>query len=308
MAKPRQPAVDSANYLAVRLTVCLLQALPPNVARSFAGGLAWLAYRIDKRHREVARENLRHAFPGRYSEMQIDGLVRAVYRHFCTVLVEIAQFPRKLHVANWRDTIDLVDGSRCVALLTSGRPVLAVTGHFGNWELVGYMMGVLGFRSWAVARRLDNPHLDAFLRRFRQGTGQTILDKSTDYQAIQNVLANGGTLGMLADQDAGPRGLFVDFFSRPASTFKSIAILALEYQAPIMVIGVPKIGQPRRYRLIVEDIIEPAEYADRRDAAAVITQRYTAALERLVRQHPEQYFWLHRRWKHQPPVRKVKAA
>jgi KDO2-lipid IV(A) lauroyltransferase len=102
--------------------------------------------------------------------------------------------------------------------------------------------------------------------------------------------------------------MFVDFFGRPASTFKSIALLALEYNAAMVVVGVPKVGEPMRYQIVSEELILPEEYADRPDAVKAITQRYTAALERMVRRNPEQYFWLHRRWKHEPPRRKAKAA
>jgi KDO2-lipid IV(A) lauroyltransferase len=172
----------------------------------------------------------------------------------------------------------------------------------------GYILGMFGFRTFAVARRLDNPHLDRFLTRFRSGTGQTILDKNADYDRILSVLRGGGAIGMVADQDAGPRGQFVDFFGRPASTFKSIALLALEYDAVLAVVGAPKVGEPMRYRIATEAVILPEEYAGRTDAVKAITQRFTAALERIVRRAPEQYFWVHRRWKHQPPVRKAKKA
>ena len=163
-------------------------------------------------------------------------------------------------------------------------------------------------RALAIARRIDNRHLDRFLARFRSGTGQTILDKNDDYERIQQVLREGGAIAMLADQDAGPRGTFVDFFGRPASTFKSIALLALEFNAAIIVVGVPKVGEPMRYHLSSEDVILPEDFANEKDPAKAITQRYTAALERIIRQAPGQYFWLHRRWKHQPPVRKSRAA
>ena len=96
MAKERRPAVDYAIYLTVRLVVCVVQALPPSAARAVAGGLAWLAYRVDRRHREVARDNLRHAFPDADAR-RIDRLVRDVYDHFCTVIIEIIRVPRKLH-------------------------------------------------------------------------------------------------------------------------------------------------------------------------------------------------------------------
>jgi KDO2-lipid IV(A) lauroyltransferase len=100
----------------------------------------------------------------------------------------------------------------------------------------------------------------------------------------------------------------VDFFGRPASTFKSIALLSLEYNAPIMVFGAARIGHPLKYRVYFEDLILPEDYAGHVDPVRAITERYTQALERLVRRHPEQYFWLHRRWKHQPKVRGKKAA
>jgi KDO2-lipid IV(A) lauroyltransferase len=307
MAKPRNQTADYAVYLAIRLVVCVLQALSLAKAQAFARFLAWLAYRVDPRHREVARENLRHAYQAA-SEAAIDRHVRAVYQHFCTILVEMIQIPRRLHLNNWRRHLELVHGERVVDGLTCGRAMLIVTGHFGNWEMAGYAMGMFGFRTYAVARRIDNPHLDKFLARFRSGTGQTILDKNTDYDRIQQVLRDGGAIAMLSDQDAGQRGMFVDFFGRPASTFKSIALLALEYNAALVVVGVPKVGEPMRYQVVSEEVILPEDYADRPDAAKAITQRYTAALERLVRRAPGQYFWLHRRWKHQPPVRKAKMA
>ena len=190
-----------------------------------------------------------------------------------------------------------------------GRPLLFVTGHFGNWELGGYTLGLLGFSTFAIARKLDNPYLNDFLlHRFRQRIGQRILYKDGDFERIQAALAASGVIATLGDQDAGQRGQFVDFFGRPASTHKAVALLALEFNAVMVVIGVPRIGEPMRYEVAVEDVILPEEYAGRPDAVRAITQRFTAALERMVRRAPEQYFWLHRRWKHEPPVRKGKLA
>jgi KDO2-lipid IV(A) lauroyltransferase len=308
MSKSRSRLVDYGVYLIVRATVCLIQALSPEVGRSFALGLAWLAHRLDRRHREVARENLRQAFPGRYGEVELNDLVRRVYRHFCTLLVEIIQLPRRLHPTNWRRHLELTGGPLMVECLLSGRPLLLVTGHFGNWELGGYLLGLLGFTTHAVARPLDNRFLDDFLRRFREGTGQKVLAKKGDFDHMLAILARGGVLATLADQDAGQRGLFVDFFGRPASTHKAVALLALEHRVPLLVIGVRKRGEPLQYQVIAEDLILPEEYEGKPDAVRAITQRFTTALERVVRGAPEQYFWLHRRWKHQPPKSRRRAA
>ncbi len=305
MAKRRKPAVDFAVALLVRGLVCALQALPTTAAFALARGLGWLVYRVDKRHRNVAVENLQFAFPDlAQSPSEIDRLVRGCYHHLATLIVEIAILPRKLHVQNWRSYATLVNGGTVVGGLLDRRPLLIVTAHFGNWEMAGYALGAFGFKTYAIARVLDNPHLERFLKRFRQGTGQTIIAKKADFDRLSAVMASNGKVATLGDQDAGPRGVFVTFFGRPASAHKAVALMAIEYDAKMVVVGVPRVGGPLDYRIVSEEVIDPRDYADRPDAIKAITQRYHAALERVIRRHPEQYFWLHRRWKTQPPVRK----
>lgn len=300
MSKPRSRPLDFLVYLIVRLLVGVIQALSLPGACKLAELLAWLIHRLDRRHRSVAEENLGHAFPGGLSAVQRNRLVVDVYRHFCRLLIEIIHLPRRLHVQNWKHHLELKNGRQLVDCLLSDRPLLIVTGHFGNWELGGYMLGLLGFETYAVARPLDNPYLDDFLHRFREHTGQTILTKKGDFERMRQILSEGGVIATLADQDAGQRGLFVDFFGRPASTHKAIALLALEHRVPILVILARNTGAPLHYEIAVEELILPEEYAGQPDAVRAITQRFTKALERGVRQAPEQYFWLHRRWKHQP--------
>src|SRR5262245_59539819 len=309
MAKPRSKVGDYVGHLVVRSFVCVLQALPFPIALRFAELLAWLAYRLDRRHREVARDNLHHAFPELCDDPdRCDRLVRDCYRHFCTMLVEMMFMPRKLHVNNWRRWASLRGGDKVIGGLLSERPLLMVTGHFGNWEMAGYTLGALGFHTFAIARTLDNPHLERFLKRFRENTGQTILAKKGDFDNISSVLAGGGKIATLGDQDAGQRGLFVNFFNRPASTHKAVALMALQFEVPMVVVGVPRVGRPMRYDIVIEDVIYPEDYSRSPDAARAITERFTQALERLVRRFPEQYFWLHRRWKHQPVARKSRQA
>lgn len=307
--KARKPIVDLIVYLAIRLALALVQALPPALAFKAAEFLAWAAYQVDRRHREVAAENLRFAFPElAAAPTRIDRLVRATYRHFMLVVVEIVLAPRKLHVASWRRYATLYPGARLFGPMLSPRSVLNVTAHFGNWEMAGRLIGLFGFKTYAIARVLDNPRLEQFLKRFRQGTGQTVIAKKDDFGRLTEALAAGGKVGTLADQDAGPRGVFVDFFGRPASTHKAIALMAIEFDAVLTVMGVPRLAEPMFYAIECEEVIDPRDYAGRADAVPAITQRYTAALERLIRRHPEQYFWFHRRWKHQPVSRQKKIA
>jgi KDO2-lipid IV(A) lauroyltransferase len=217
--------------------------------------------------------------------------------------VEASQLPRKMHRGNAQQYFDLgTDEKMILGLFRSHRPLLVVTGHFGNWELAGYGLGAYGFRTYAVARPLDNPYVEAFLRRVREHMGQTMLAKQ-DLPAIKAALAQGGKIAVLADQSAGQRGLLVDFFGRPASTYKGIAVLALQHQAPLLVVGVRKVAEPMRYQVVVEDIIYPEHYqCSRAETVRRITQRYTVALERVIRTAPDQYFWLHNRWKQHGPA------
>src|SRR5262245_7782435 len=163
MSKERSRVADYAVYLLVRVLVCVVQILPYTTARKLAGMLARLVYRLDRRHRLVADDNLRHAFGAALDDRQRDQMVRGVYLHFCTMLIEILTLPRRLHPCNWKKYVELHGADRIVAALLSGRPLLLVTGHFGNWEMAGYALGLFGFSTYAIARTLDNPHVDRFL-------------------------------------------------------------------------------------------------------------------------------------------------
>jgi KDO2-lipid IV(A) lauroyltransferase len=125
---------------------------------------------------------------------------------------------------------------------------------------------------------------------------------------MEEVMRGGGIISTLGDQDAGQRGLFVEFFGRPTSTHKAIALLALEHQAHISVCAAHKIGEPMRYVIDCSDHLSHAELLAEPGGVRGITQRFTRAFERLVRLDPRQYFWLHRRWKHQPLEKKRQAA
>jgi KDO2-lipid IV(A) lauroyltransferase len=308
MARPRNRGLDYLVYLGVRSVVAVAQMLTVEQSYAFARRLARLLYRIDARHRNVGLENLRQAFGDRYTEAERDQIVRGVYEHFCMMLMELLHIPRKLHRSTWRDRITLVGQDRVIDLLMDGGPVILLSGHFGNWEMAGYLFGVFGFPPNSVARTLDNPYLDRFLRRFRERTGQSLIPKTGGYDQILDVLRGGGVLSFLADQDAGQRGLFVDFFGRPASTHKAIALLAIEHQAPVVVGFARRIGNGFQYEVGCEAVIMPDEWAGTADDVRLLTQRYTTALESVIRRNPEQYLWLHRRWKHQPKVKSKGGA
>ncbi len=305
--KRRRAWLDYLVYLAVRLIVASAQTLTLAQSYALARALAWLMYKVDARHRAVGIENLRVVYGDSLDDAQRDRMVRAVYLHFCMMIMELLHIPRKIHRTNWRQYAELVGHVSVMDRLMSGEPVIMLTGHYGNWELAGYLFGLFGYPTYSVARTLDNPYLDRFLRSFRERTGQKLIPKSGGYDQIVEVLQTGRALSMLADQDAGQRGMFVEFFGRPASTHKAIALLAIEHQAPVAVGVARRIGPGFRYEIRCAQIIDPGEFTGSADDARLLTQRYTSALEELIRQDPTQYLWLHRRWKHQPQRKKEKV-
>ena len=185
-------------------------------------------------------------------------------------------------------------------LLNRKTGLIFLTGHFGNWEVVGYTMAGLGFPNTAVARRLDNLYIDRYVMGQRQKRNMIILDKMGATTVAPELLDNKGVISFIADQDAGRKGIFVDFFGRPASTYKAIGLLAMQHRVPVIVGYGRRLDEEYHFELGIQRIIHPEEWDEKDDPLRFITQEYTTALEEVIRTAPEQYLWVHRRWKHRP--------
>jgi KDO2-lipid IV(A) lauroyltransferase len=220
-----------------------------------------------------------------------------MWEHLFLLVLEVAHAPRKIHETNWRDFVELGNEDELVRLLMDDRPLLVVAAHLGNFEVGGYVLGILGYPTYTVARTLDNPYLDQFLNQFRAKTGQRIIPKNGGYDQIVEVLAHGGTMTFLADQYAGPKGCWVEFFGRPASAHKAIALLALDNNAQNSVSAARRLDRPMHFELANYAVADPHKAGSSVGTIRDLTQWYTTRLEELVRQTPDQYWWLHRRWK-----------
>ena len=282
-------------YLGVRFFVCLLQALPIATCQRLAHSLGWLAIDVLKFRKQLIDDNLRHAFP-HMSPHARRKVARRMWEHLFLMLAEIAHFPRKVHDTNWRDYVYFKNEARLMRELFSNRPKVFVSGHYGNFELAGYTLGLFGFSTFTVARPLDNPYLDDFVNHFR-AEGSIYSAQARQRQEAADLLAGHGTLGVLADQHAGPKGCRVDFFGRPASTNKAIAVFALSNDAALMVGYARRVGGPLHYEMAMEDMVDPQTMDPALRDVTALTQWYTHVLEIVVRRAPEQYWWVHRRWR-----------
>ncbi|NUQ65882.1 MAG: lysophospholipid acyltransferase family protein [Pirellulales bacterium] len=291
-----QRVVDYLVYVIVRLFICVVQAISLETGRQLAGGLAWLMADALRVRGKVVDENLRHALPG-LSDRQRRRLARRMWEHLFLLVIEVAHAPRKIHETNWRQFVRLKDVRPLVAQLLTDRPIIIVTAHFGNFEAGGYLLGILGFPTFAIARTLDNRYLNRFVNRFRGVTGQYIVPKNGGYDQILDVLGQGGTLSLLADQYAGRKGCWVQFFHRPASAHKAIALLALEHQALVAVTYARRLEHPMRFEMCCAAMADPRDPGFSLGSIPALTQWYTSQMEDFIARWPEQYWWIHRRWK-----------
>jgi KDO2-lipid IV(A) lauroyltransferase len=301
MAKgPRNDLVDRLQYLGLRLVAMMLHCWPVELNLRTARLLGDIMYLLDRKHRERALGNLRRSFPDMPESTRREMARRSMQQLF-VFFVEMLFTTRLVRLDTWRNCVELDHFRETLSLLLDNRRgLIMLTGHYGNWEILGYVLATLGFETTSVARPLDNPYVNDYVLGVRERRGQKIVDKKGATTEVVSVLNHKGAVGFIADQNAGSKGLFVDFFGRKASTYKSIGLLAMEYEVPVVIGYARRTGEGFRFNVGTQDIIYPEDWKDQDDPLRYITQRYTKAIEDFVRKDPGQYLWVHRRWKTRP--------
>ncbi len=290
--------VETAIYRIITMVFFLIGRIPPETVEKMAGWLGRVWFMTDRRHREVAIENLRHVFGREKSPAAIRILARRVFCHLVLVVFEIG---RMLH---FRETDFLknfrVSGlSHLRAAHKKGRGVLVLTGHMGNWELLVMCVAILGYPISAIYRPMDFKPLDRFFKDLRSRFGARMYAKKTAMRPILSGLRKKELIGILLDQNASARaGVFVDFFGKPASTNAGLALIALYTEAPVVPIFLIREGG--RFVVTIGPEIPLIRTGDRAADVAANTRQYNQVLEEMIRRYPEQWFWVHRRWKTRP--------
>ena len=276
----------------------LLRPLPRRAVLALGRGLGRLWADLDPRHVAIAAENLRQAFP-HWDEARRLRTARGVYAHFGAVLLDILWLRHRS-----RDQIlALVDveGAEAVrAAFREERGVVMATAHIGNWELSGILLGWLFEPVAVVARPLDNPGLDDHLVAFRRKSGNEVIYKRSALGQALRRLRSGKAVAFLVDQNVqAEEGIFVDFFGRPAATTTAAAALAVRAMTPV-VTGWTELRRGGRYHLRLA-VRRSRPEAERTAEVRRLTQEVSHEIESWVRAAPEQWLWLHRRWKTRPP-------
>lgn len=288
-----------AEYAALRGAVAAMERLSFRRAGSIGERIGQFGYRPLGIRRAVVERQLTAAFP-ELGPAEIERIARAAYANLGRTSVETAILP-SYDPEQIIDLFEDVQGWNIVeTLLSRGKGLIIVTGHLGNWELGGAYAAARGLPIDAVARHMANPLFDRYLTRTRQRIGMSVVHDEEAVRRVPRSLRAGRAVAFLVDQGAvGLASTWVPFFGRYAKTPRGPAVFALRLDTPI-VFGVALRRPSGRFQLIFEPI-EARDTGDREADVDRIVADYTATLERWVRRAPEQYFWHHRRWKHQRP-------
>lgn len=291
---------ERLEYAAVWLLLKTIGAMPRSMARFVGARTVAALFWMRPGLRRAAAENLALAFP-EWSNQQRRAAVRGMVRQLGWMAAEFARFPRYTKT-NIEHTV-LLDGFENFASARErGKGVLFLTGHMSGWELAPFAQALFGNPLHFLVRPIDNPRVDALITKYRCLSGNLPIDKNQSARAVLKVLSANGTVGILADHNTGlNEGVFVNFFGIPACTTAGLARFA-QHTGAAVVPGFLHWDQAmRKYRLCFEPAVDLARSGD--EAADVVenTQRFTRVIENYVRRYPDQWLWVHRRWKTRPP-------
>lgn len=299
MAKNQSNILNWSQYLGLRSLAALLHTF--NIEQNLRTGraLGRTMYKLDKRRRKRAIENLQRSFP-QMPLAEVEKTAARSMEHFIQLAMEVFFTTRLIDTDTWPDLVELNNIQPAVDALLNPEGAIMVTGHYGNWEVLGYLLATLGLESSAIARPIDNPLINHWLLSVRERKGLKIITKFGATDEVTSVLDKGGAVGFIGDQNAGDKGIFVPFFNKLASAYKSIGLLAIQYNVPVICGYAHRLNDQFRFEVGIEDVIYPDDWKQQPDPLYYITARYTRALELMVRRQPHQYLWIHRRWKSRP--------
>ena len=287
------------EYAAAWPFIKILEILPRSRSRAFAIFLSQVVYLLHVRLRHVGMRNLAMVFPEK-SEAERTRILRGVFRSLGRELAELCQFPR--YTPENVEQVVIYDGlENYERAYARKKGVLFLTAHFGGWELSAFVHSLHGHWLHVVMRPMDNPYLDRRLQSYRTMHGNKVVPKDDFVRGLLAAMKAGETVGILMDTNmTPPQGIFVDFFGIPACTASGLARIALRTDAAVVpgfTIWDESLG---KYRLRFDPALELVRTGDLEADIVANTQKYTKVIEDYVRRYPDQWLWVHRRWKTRP--------
>ncbi|MFY9751142.1 MAG: lysophospholipid acyltransferase family protein [Candidatus Acidiferrales bacterium] len=287
------------EYAGAWLGIKSLGVLPRPAARFAGASFAWLAFALRPPLRRAADVNLQIAFPD-WDKARRRKVIRGMIRQIGWMAGEFSQFPR--YTRERIERIVVLDGfENFDAARRRGKGVLFLTGHMSAWELAPFAHALYGHPLHFLVRPVANERVDALVNSYRCLSGNRPIEKNRSARAILKVLGEGGTVGILSDHNTSlEEGVFVDFFGVPASTTSGLARIALRTDAAVVPGFLSWDAQRRKYRLRFEPAVELHRIGDEETDVRESTARFTRVIEEYVRKYPDQWLWVHKRWKTRP--------
>jgi KDO2-lipid IV(A) lauroyltransferase len=294
----RSQSRDMLEYLAARVAYAFLAPCPPKTAVRLSGALAGpLLYALLPRARRRGRANLDVVFGASLSDAEKERILRGMFGHLAQMALEFAlyrQAPCSLPFSMDTESRDSLESA-----LRRG-PVVFVTAHLGNWEVFGVSGGGMSLPLNTVARPMDNPRLDRWIRSRREAGPQKTYPTHGAPIILSKALGRGEPVVVVGDHNQRKHGVFVSFFGVPAATTRTPALLALRARAPVVAGCLVREGGPFRFRAYFAPPVYPEPDQPLEAEVARITQTFTATFESWIRRFPEQWLWSHRRWRTRP--------
>jgi len=282
------------SYLLLRATCFILLILPLGFSYFLARMLGNLAFTLLRYRRQVVMDNLNIAFGGEKEEAELVKIAAESYRQIAMSFIELIIAPKlqkQIH-----QIMAPKDSLLFQRLLQQGKGLIAISGHLGSWELQGAAFtATLSEPLTVAAVQQSNPYINRFITKRRNEMGMQVAGTKEAMRLLLKALKNKQTIGLVADQNAGYTAVFVDFFGKIAATQPGPAQLALKYNTPMLIAAAIRTG-PGQFKMISQQV-----EINKDDTLETLTQRHVKILENFIRQYPEQYFWMHKRWKHRPP-------
>ena len=286
------------EYVSVLVLYTLFRLLPLRLTLRIVSFIAPLVSSLVPVRKGIVRQNLHTAFPNAERE-SIATLIKETYRNFLLFLIELIHFPGST-LSDLSKQIVAIEGEEHYLAAGGGqKPLLFVTAHIGNWELMGAYFASKGIKISVLAKPIHNPYIDKFLNRIRMDKGLSVIStREMPLRPVLKALKEGRCVAFVADQDARKSGIFVDFFGKPASTFTGPALFSLRAGLPLLPAFAIRTGL-FTHKVVILPPLYPSEMG-RDHSIFQIMEQYNRILEGMIREYPGQYFWFHRRWKTQP--------
>jgi KDO2-lipid IV(A) lauroyltransferase len=286
------------EYIFARFLYLLLYLIPFSLASRIGMGIGTVWFYVHKSRREIAFNNLKTAFGDEKSITELRHIAKRSFQNLGLTLIEF--FLLKKYGRRWFEkNIEFAGYEEAKREYDKGQGILVLTAHFGNWELMGAMTGLKGVPINVVARPLDNPLLDRMINDLREFFGNQVISKRKAIKEVLKYLKKRQPVAILLDQNTSPlEGIFVDFFGKPACTTPSLALLAMRTGFPVFPAFALR-KAPGVHKIILGPPVELDITGDMKKDIEINTAKFTKVIESYVREYPDHWLWIHRRWKTQ---------